>query len=362
MASIMNPKSSFRWGDFEALRRIPLATMGVFMSSYCPVECAHCAVSASSRLVERSPEPMIRGVEEMVQVPGLEAVAVTGGEPFAEVELLKTLTTLVHNAGKRVVIYTSGYWGRADTLESVAPVLHSVDGLILGMDLYHRAHIPDGDLINAMRIARDYGAWVAPQVIYCVDGDAHLAYARSILEEAYGARWETHATIVKNPPVPSGRAENIKSFNHFGSPLGGYCYSINGPTLLRDGTLAACCNEDIVLHRGPRQLRVEYRGSFHQSLEELERRPILGYLRKLPPTVLASLASRCLKSEDSVQPARLCQACWAFADRYACMDDSQKERFAEMVDIYLEIQGSPQEHSRGELLFDVAEPEQVSHV
>jgi len=337
----MNPKNGFSWTVFETLRRIPQATMGIFVSSYCPVGCGHCAVSASSRFAETSPEMLIGFVEEMVQVPDLKAVAITGGEPFAEIELLKTLSTIVHSAEKWLVIHSSGYWGKADIQNMVEPVLRLADGLVFGIDLYHRAHIPDEDLINALRSAHEYGVWITAQVICGMDGNAHLAYAHSILKGAYGAEWESCATIVESRPLPSGRAENIRAFNQFRNTSGAYCNSINGPTLLRDGTLAACCNEDVVLHKGPTHFRIQYQGSLLNSLAALDRRPILEYIRKFPPVDLLSLASACLDSHEYDRSVRVCQACWDFVDLYNRMNEAQRERLEKMANAWLEIQKSP---------------------
>ncbi|MBC8508086.1 MAG: radical SAM protein [Anaerolineales bacterium] len=342
-ANNMNSMNGFSWTDFEMLRRTPLATMGIFTSSYCPVGCAHCAVSASSDSLAPSPDLLMRGVEEMVQVSELKAVAITGGEPFAEFELLESLVDTMHKANKRVVIYTSGYWGKSDVLQQVSPVLQFADGLVLGIDLYHRAHIPAEDLINALRTAKEFEVWVTAQVISGIDGEAHLAYARQLFQNAFGPEWHQDAHIIEMPPLPSGRAEHIDSFNQFNGSYAERCYSVNGPTLLRDGTLAACCNEDIVLHNGPDALKIPHQGGFSQSLEKLESQPTLGHLRRTPPAALASLAAQCLDSTDYDQSVRMCQACWDFVEAYSQMDDSQLERFDEMVNLYHQIQNSPLE-------------------
>lgn len=337
--------NGFIWTDFQELRRAPWATMGIFLSSYCPVGCGHCAVSASSDSLELSPDLLIQSVKEMVLVPELKAVAITGGEPFAELDLLSSLIDHLHLANKRVVVYTSGYWGRPDVLQKVKPVLRFLNGLVLGIDLYHRARIPDDDLVSALRTAKDYDIWITAQVISGIDGNVHLDYAQRLFEDALGSAWENDATIVEMPPLPSGRAENIDAFNQFNGSFGKRCYSVNGPTLLRNGALAACCNEDIVLEKGPDALITPPHGSFVQSLAALESQNVLGYLRKTPPSVLASLTFQCLGSNEYDQPApeqsdRMCQACWDFVERYARMDDTQRQRFEALVNIFHEVQNA----------------------
>jgi len=307
-----------------------------------------------------SSETLIRAAEEMSRLPELKAAAITGGEPFAEFELLNSLVYLFNKADKRVVIYTSGYWGKPKDLRKAELVLQLVDGLVLGVDLYHRAYIPDEDLINALRAARESGVWITAQVIRGVDGGAHLAYAHELLEKAYGSEWENQATIEEMPPLPSGRAEQIQSFDLVRGAFGERCFSINGPTLLRNGTLAACCNEDIVLHKGPDQLRVQDQGGLRQSLEALERQPIVRYLQEIPPSILLSLAAQSLESDLGDQPRRMCQACWDFIELYSQMNASQRERFEKLANAYYEITSRPFDGELSNSHLDKSK--QVSHV
>jgi hypothetical protein len=320
-------KNGFNWTDFDALRRVPFATMGIFMSTLCPVQCEHCAVNATPHSKGMSAHSLVHSVEEMSQLPNLTAVAITGGEPFYEIELLKTLVDLLGNAGKRIVVYTSGYWGREEILPKVTPILSAIDGLILGIDLYHRAHIPDEILINALQHASMQGAWITAQVLTGIESESHLDYARDIMIKSFGRSWESHADIDECLPIASGRAKNKKGFVEFPHMPDGFCHSINGPTLLRDGTLAACCNEEIVQKKGPDIFRARYKNNFQQSLEQIKSNPLLQYLRVFPPVALFYLATQYSRFPKVSQPSHMCEACWKFIDIYTMIEDAQRKKF-----------------------------------
>lgn len=331
----MQMDSGFTYTDFETLRDSPLATMGVFLTPACPVQCAHCAVGAFPDPPVEPGVSFLRRIEEMGRIPALVAAAVTGGEPFHELDLLKKVVETFRLNGKRVVVYTSGYWGKAEGIHRVLPVLDLIDGLVVGVDLFHRARIPDADLANALRCAADRGIWIAAQVIDGIQDGAHLEYALSIFHSAFGPEWARTVTLVRTVPSPSCRAGNLDSFRLYRGSAEGFCSGLNGPTLLRDGTLAACCNEDVVLGKGPGVFRVEDQGTLSDSVELLEGRPPLNYLKRLPPAVLLSLAAQCARTGSRVQAGRLCEACWKFVELYASMEDAQKEKFDAMASLLI---------------------------
>jgi hypothetical protein len=358
----MNSSSTFSWLEFEALRHAYLATMGIYLSSSCPVKCAHCAVAASVHPAGKPGERFFTMVREMRQLPGLVAVAVTGGEPFFEPDLLQYLVEEFSQAGKRIVVYTSGYWGEKEILKKVIPVLDSVNGLVFGVDHYHRARIADDDLIRAMRCGAEHGAWITAQVLRGVDDDIHFEYANSVLEKAFGREWEKTARIASIFPAPSGRASKIEAFHEYhGLPLE-YCDGINGPTLLRNGVLAACCNEEVVRQKGPEVFRVASLDPLEGCLKALEDRLLLMYLRYLPPATLRSLALQCMQPGSLIQSERLCKACWEFVDLYTRMNGRQRLKFDEMVRFMVDARNPKQVDQAGNVQSFPADVSQAFHV
>jgi hypothetical protein len=322
------------------LRRFPRATMGVFLTHVCPVQCAHCAVDAPADGGAEPDPAFLRAVGEMSRVPDLIAAVITGGEPFFEYRLLEEVAKTFRACGKRVVVYTSGYWGRAESREDILPALENIDGLVFGVDLYHRAQIPDAVLIHALQQSAERGAWIAAQVVGTED-DSHMEYAAAVFRSAFGPEWENTVAVARTPPIPSGRARRIDSFRTVCTDASEFCFSIHGPTLLPDGTLAACCNENVVLRKGPGEFRAEDQGSFSRSLEALESRRALQYLAMLPPLTLLSLADQCLHPGCRTEAGRLCETCWRFVKLYGDMNRAQRGKFDAMAALLAESGGFP---------------------
>jgi hypothetical protein len=307
--------------------------MGVFLSSMCPVNCAHCAVSATSHFTEKPDKEFIQAIEQMGQLPDLMAVAITGGEPFFELDLLLSIVDLLKQAGKRVVVYTSGYWGRPGRKSKILSTLNSIDGLIMGVDLYHHARIPDENLIHALRCAAECGVWISAQVIADGDDHDHMAYASSLFERAFGSQWVEIVRIIPIPLVAAGRAKEIKGFAKSHFLAGKMCLSIRDPILLRDGTLAACCNEEVIQNKGPDIFRVANQGLLERSIEKLQQRPPLRHLQKLPPSILLSLANLCIGSGSSISGSSLCEACWEFCGLYMGLSRQLQNKLDAMVNV-----------------------------
>jgi hypothetical protein len=204
------------------------------------------------------------------------------------------------------------------------------------MDLYHSAYINDNDLVSALRTAAENGIWITAQVIGGIDEDAHLKYAHKIFQDAFGKDWESRVTIIPTPPLPRGRAKKLEGFLEYIPNPDEFCTSINGPTLLRDGTLAACCNEEVVLQKGPKFLRVQNKGDFSHAFAELKNRKALAYVRSLPPSILYSIAAESLNIGKFVQPRWMCEACWAYLDLYGQFDNIQREKFEQKVNLLID--------------------------
>jgi hypothetical protein len=288
--------------------------MGVFITEYCPIKCDHCAVSASSKNEKTLSSIIYNHADEMARLPSLHAVALTGGEPFAVFNELTQLVEIFHHRKKSIIIYTSGYWGNSSELKIIKELLPLIDGFVFGIDLYHRVRISDSTLVNSLRCCADAEAWIVAQVLCGVDREKHVSYALSILEMAFGANWGKYARICNTTPLESGRARSIKSFLNYPSSPEGFCYSINGPTLLDNGSVAACCNADVVRYKGPTTLRSRIDGHLYKKLKELERRPLVSFIRRLPPFIVLKLASAIVKDDSLSDVCSMCDACWQ-ADR-----------------------------------------------
>ncbi|QMU73259.1 radical SAM protein [Streptacidiphilus sp. P02-A3a] len=300
------------------------ASVLLYLTDRCPVGCDHCSVSALPRGARVSADGPLDGlVRGLAGAPGIRLVGISGGEPFTERAALDSATGRLAGAGKQLVLYTSGHWGRDDggAPAWTAPVLARADCVVLSTDRQHAARIPERRYLAALRAAAAAGSWIAVQV---VDAPGQAAEAERLLAAALGPDWPERAEIRATPLIRRGRAAGSPgAADRPGAPGGafGVCPLAAAPVVRYDGGLTGCCNEDVVTGRGPAELHraapggpAELRG----ALDALGRDAYLtaaatvglGALTRLPR--YRDLAAR--------EHPDLCALCWTLLDRGAAAD------------------------------------------
>lgn len=241
--------------DIDALRRVRGRSMLLFITDRCPVGCAHCSVDS------RADSPMIRDFELFDQIvnwiaeqPALEVVGISGGEPFAERRGLALATRRFAEAGKRMVVFTSGIWaGSAGLAPWIGETLERCACVYLSTDAFHAQAIDDEHLIRAARAIAGADAWIVVQVL---DQGSARDQASELLNRAFGPRWDQHAEINLVPPLLNGRGAKV--FPRLVRAQGrsfGACSLVRSPMIRYDGQVSGCCNESVIMGLGPRRLR-----------------------------------------------------------------------------------------------------------
>jgi hypothetical protein len=295
----------------EAARAVRGRAALLYLTDRCPVGCAHCSVDALPL------GPRTAGAERFEQVldllcaePAPAVVGISGGEPFLERAALTRAVRRLTGAGKLVVPYSSGYWGRTGAPPSwVREVLRLSSCLVLGADAYHAARLPAGTLANAVRAAVEEGTRVVCQVL---EGDAELRAAEEVLRQALGDGWEGYAEIGPVPLLPYGRAAGLLP-DGVARPLSGAgrCAVAGTPVVGYDGRVSACCNEVVAAGRGPAALR--HRSTDPAVLSRLAADPYLTVLGALGASALTALPR--LHDLATEPVTGLCDLCWRITAR-----------------------------------------------
>ncbi|AXG81736.1 radical SAM protein [Streptomyces paludis] len=246
-------------------RRGTLALL--FLTDRCPVGCGHCSVDSrpdSPRITDFALFEEV--VEGICALPGVRVIGISGGEPFVERRGLSLASRRIHESGKELILYTSGFWGPPDPGDDGArrapawarAVLRRATGVFLSTDAYHEESVHEYRFTGAARAVAAEDVWLVVQV---VNEPAMVARAEELLTRAFGLDWPSHAEVATVPPLPYGRAGSLDS------PLFrrerprrpgesfGRCRTANVPTIRYDGTATACCNEMVITGAGPRRLR-----------------------------------------------------------------------------------------------------------
>ena len=309
----------------DRIRSQPGRAVLLYLTDRCPVGCAHCSVSARPR----GPHPDLALVEQLVeglcQLERIRLVGISGGEPFTERRALEAATTRLAAAGKQLVLYTSGNWGRDDgTVPSwTRAILARASCVVLSTDAYHAARIPAPRYLAALRATAEAGTWIAVQVI---GTPAQLAEAERLLAATFGPSWPDQAEIRATELLPRGRAAQLRPDPGPPAPpsrpgyTSGPCFLARTPVVRYDGRITACCNEDVVTGRGPAALHGRADGAveLREVLDVMAGDPFLAVIAAAGPGALTRLP-RYREAGERAHPD-ICSACWALLGRGADSD------------------------------------------
>jgi hypothetical protein len=293
----------------------------LYLTDRCPVGCAHCSVGALADLPREADDRLLESmVDALCATARIRLVGISGGEPFMERRALQSATGRLADAGKQLVLYTSGNWGRDD---GTAPqwtrsVLARASCTVLSTDRHHAARIPEQRYLAALHAAASAGSWIAVQVL---DGGGQRTEAERLLTAAFGPSWPQVAEIRGTALVPRGRAAALapqrprlpgRSF--------GTCHLAAAPVVRYDGRLTACCNEDVVTGAGPAALhrRAANAHEARARLDELDGDPYLSALSAVGPGALTALAR--YRDLGDGGHTDICALCWALLDAGAADD------------------------------------------
>ncbi|MEV7008509.1 radical SAM protein [Streptosporangium sp. NPDC051022] len=304
-----------RFAELEALRRERGRSALLLVTDRCPVGCAHCSVDS------RADGPRITDhalLEEMVEGlcadERLRVVGVSGGEPFVERRGLGYAARRVHESGKALVPYTSGYWGSAGEPPGwIRAVLRLSACVVLGTDAHHA--LPRETVAAAVRAVAAEGTWLVAQVL---DDPAQVETAEGVLAEALGEHWRDLAEIHRVRPLPYGRASGLfpRGPRVPGARLG-RCGIVNSPTVRYDGRISACCNENVIMGAGPPDLHrlARDRDGVRLALDGLAADPFLTVLGSLGAGALTALPGQRDLAEREF--SGICGLCWHMLRRAA---------------------------------------------
>jgi 4Fe-4S single cluster domain len=236
-------------------RFTPGMSVLLFITDRCPVGCAHCSVDS------RRDSPTITDyalfgqlVDAICEDDSLRLVGISGGEPFVERRGLTLAMRRLGAAGKNIALYTSGVWARAGEQPAwIREILPLASCVLLSTDGFHAETVDTARFTGAARAIRAAGVPVIVQVLNRPD---EVQAAKRLLIAAFGAGWAEFADLSYIEPLSYGRGETV-----FARPRAapaasvGACSLLSAPVVRYDGKVTPCCNEPLIMGRGPDRLR-----------------------------------------------------------------------------------------------------------
>ena len=230
--------------------------VGLLITERCNIECSHCWFeSGPERTGRMTLEEAMGYIDQASEIPTVEWISFTGGEPFLLPDMLASLIGYASDRGLRTECVTNCFW--ADTEEGALELLErlveaGLDAVNISADDFHQRHIPFERVSNCYRAASRLGLKI---VIMCasarssslrIDNVIRSLGDRGIHNIRDGKpRTPVSALAVETGFVPVGRAKNIPEEEWLigESPLDGPCGEV-----LRDigispsGDVLPCCS------------------------------------------------------------------------------------------------------------------------
>jgi organic radical activating enzyme len=219
----------------------------VSLTEQCPLRCRHCFVESAPERMVRAPVERFRHWIDGIIESDVEALLLSGGEPFNHPAALRYALSACERSGKKAVVCTSGFWARSP--EQASAMLASYPRfamLLLSTDVYHEEFVALRHVRIAAEAALTLGIEPAFQV---VDGPSRDSTFVDCFRAALGDDLATGDRVYVTPLSLLGRAERELSASERESiapQRGGApdvpCPWLGTPWLREDGVVTACPN------------------------------------------------------------------------------------------------------------------------
>lgn len=269
-----------------------LSNIGLMLTYKCSVACPHCIVEAGPHRKEMmSLENAFKWSSEASEYGDrhIKGLALTGGEPFFDMDNLKSISGHGRKLGFVLSVVTNAFW--ASTKEQALKVLSQVPDIQMisfSTDVYHLKSIPFENIKNGIWAANQLG--LLYNIAVCTDSEEDEQYKKIIKELSMITDKDSIRTAIT---FPVGRAgKRSKSFNYRMSsePTAAACTMASSPVIFPDGKVMACIGPVMKLpFLHPLLLGNLNNESLTEILDKAESNPILHAIRVWGPHKIVSM-------------------------------------------------------------------------
>ncbi len=292
-----------------------LSDFGLLMTYRCQVSCPHCIVQGGpDRKEQIRPDEAFAWITQLAAYRDgwVRILALTGGEPFYDLRLLRAVAEFAQKSGLIVTAVTNAFW--ASTLDRAIRVLEelqSISNVAFSTDVYHQVSIPldyvKNGVVAAQRCRKPY------MISVCTENKCDEGYL-AIMQKLHEFTDDEHLRTAIALPI--GRAMKqlgTSKYDWAGTPPRSACSS-SSPIIFPNGRVVACIGPVIELDAPhPLLLGDLRRESLAEILDRAETNTILHMVRVWGPHKLVSLVQD--SGLASFLPERyisstICQTCY----------------------------------------------------
>lgn len=310
------PTESNNRGGGAVLPEMPfLANVGLLLTYRCQVKCPHCILKAGpDRHESMAREDALAWVRQIAASGQVAVLALTGGEPFIDLETLQVVSETAAQCGLLVSIVTNAYWARAySEALKVLRQLPSVHFLQVSTDIYHQISIPIAHVQNAVRAANELG--IPYTVSVCTENESEPAYIRTVEELRSFCEPGSVRTAITFRAGRAAQSICQDSFSLSPEPPKSACTAAASPIVFPDGRVIGCIGPVIDLDVDhPLLLGSLRKACLKDVFDQAECNAVLHALRIWGPHKLIQMALHAgLKNHLPTQYVSnsTCNACFA---------------------------------------------------
>ena len=269
-----------------------LSNIGLMLTYRCTIACPHCIVEAGPhRKEEMNLEHSLAWIEQASTYRDghIKGLALTGGEPFHNLDNLIQISAYGQTLGFIVSVVTNAFWASTkDVALRVLSRLPAIQMISISTDVYHQKSIPFDYIKNAMEAARQLGRLYS--IAVCTDNEEDQQYQKIIEDlNVIGEADRIRVSII----FPAGRAQKrARNFDYHitPEPTIGACSVASSPVVFPDGRVSACIGPLLTLPPvHPMSLGDLHHEALSEVLDRSELNPILHTIRVWGPYKLVSL-------------------------------------------------------------------------
>jgi hypothetical protein len=304
-------------GELMLLRPLPGSGVLLTLTRRCPLHCAHCSTRSTMDGEEPDAGDLLRFVESFdgsatgglgAEAVRPEAVMFTGGEPLLLPDLVAELAAAARRAGTRSAVLTGGFFARGGPIpDRVLRAVRAVDHFSVSLDAHHEREVERAHVLLLVRQVLDLGVPASFHLVGTGPDDPYLADVTAEIRRVFGDR----VPMLVNTLRRVGRAASWATGRP--APPAGLralpCAMAAWPVVAFDGTVLACCNQEVVDRRpAPEHLTLGHIASddWPTVRERALGSPVLRMVRTMGPTYLRE---RHIPSEQRNAAPGYCEGC-----------------------------------------------------